>query len=82
MDKTLPVENLLQAIRAAAPEWLTQLALIDVYEGASIEADKKSLTFGLTFQGVAGTLTDGEVEGAMERVFAALRADFQAKLRE
>lgn len=82
VDKTLPVENLLQTIQAAAPEWLTQLALIDVYQGASIEADKKSLTFGLTFQGVAGTLTDGEVEGAMERVFAALCADFQAKLRE
>lgn len=82
VDKTLPVEKLLQTIRAAAPEWLTQLTLIDVYEGASIEADKKSLTFGLTFQGVAGTLTDGEVEGAMERVFAALRAEFQAKLRE
>lgn len=82
VDKTLPVEDLLQTIQAAAPEWLTQLALIDVYQGASIGADKKSLTFGLTFQGVAGTLTDGEVEGAMERVIEALRADFEAQLRE
>lgn len=70
----LPVQTIEKAIRAAVPEILESVELFDVYRGAQIPEGQKSLAFNLTLRAADRTLTDAEVNAAMERVLAAMRA--------
>jgi phenylalanyl-tRNA synthetase beta chain len=66
-------------IRVAAGPLLVGLRLFDVYRGAPLVADEKSLACRLTFQ-ADRTLTDADVDGVLGGVVKALRAD-GARLR-
>jgi len=70
-----------QCIRAAAPELLTHLQLFDVYKGKGIESGSKSLALGLTFQTLERTLSDGNVDTALQKILTALGQQLGAKLR-
>ena len=70
-----------QRIRAAAPELLTHLQLFDVYKGKGIESGSKSLALGLTFQTLERTLSDGDVDTALQHILTTLAQHFGAKLR-
>jgi len=70
-----------QCIRAAAPDLLTHLQLFDVYKGKGIESGSKSLALGLTFQTLERTLSDSDVDTALQKVLTALAQHFGAKLR-
>lgn len=70
-----------QRIRAAAPELLTHLQLFDVYKGKGIESGSKSLALGLTFQTLERTLSDGDVDTALQHILTTLAQYFGAKLR-
>jgi len=69
-------------IRDAAPESLQNLKLFDVYEGEHIDSGRKSLALGLTLQSQSRTLTDEEVDAAIEKVVNTLSAELGATLRE
>ena len=70
-----------ERIRFAAPELLTHLQLFDVYKGKGIESGSKSLALGLTFQTLERTLSDGDVDIALQQILMALAQHFGAKLR-
>jgi phenylalanyl-tRNA synthetase beta chain len=70
------------AIRNAAPETLNNLKLFDVYEGEHIDSGRKSLALGLTLQAQSRTLTDEEVDAAIEQIVNTLGAELGATLRE
>ena len=70
-----------ERIRSAAPELLTHLQLFDVYKGKGIESGSKSLALSLTFQTLERTLSDGEVDTALQQIIMALAQHFGAKLR-
>ena len=72
VDETVTATDCLAAAREAAGTMLHDLQLFDVYRGQGIDSDKKSLTLGLIFQVASSTLTDDEVEAAMDRVLAKL----------
>ena len=42
--------------------------MFDVYRGAQVAAGKKSVAFSLTFRAPDRTLTDEEVQAAMDKV--------------
>ena len=62
------------AIRKAAGDLLTDLRLFDIYRGAPLADDEKSLAFRLRFQ-ADRALSDADVEGAVAAVVDALRAE-------
>lgn len=70
-----------KAMTKAAGQNLVQIILFDVYTGKQVEAGKKSLAFALTFQSNDKTLTDAEVNTAIEKIIAKLQKDFNADLR-
>lgn len=70
-----------KAMTKAAGQNLVQITLFDVYTGKQVEAGKKSLAFALTFQSNDKTLTDVEVNTAIEKIIAKLQKDFNADLR-
>ena len=65
--------DLMEIIEANAGEYLKEVALFDLYKGQNIAEGKQSLAYHLTFQNPNATLTDVEVNEAMDRVTNALK---------
>ena len=55
--------------------------VFDFYTGTGIEEGKKSLAYSLEFGANDRTLTDEEINGAMEKVIAVLQKEHKAELR-
>jgi phenylalanyl-tRNA synthetase beta chain len=68
-------------IRRHAGELLLQERLFDLYRGAPLAADEKSLAYRLVFGTNDRTLTEAEVDSAMVRVIAGLEGDLGAHIR-
>src|SRR5690606_36717674 len=81
VDREIPAGQILEAIREAAGEYLTNLRLFDVYQGKGIDPQRKSLAVGLTLQHPSRTLNDDEVNTAMQNVLTLLEERFNATLR-
>jgi phenylalanyl-tRNA synthetase beta chain len=88
---TLSAETVRGTIRTAAQPsheasagqapTLIQIREFDRYQGKGIPDDKVSLSFRLTFQSPDRTLTDEEVQAAMQRIIDALTRELQAVQR-
>ena len=78
---TLSADSVRGTIRSAAPDTLIQVREFDRYEGKGIPDGKVSLSFRLTFQSLDRTLTDEEVQAAMQRIMDALTRELQAVQR-
>lgn len=81
VDENAASEALLAAMRESAPEWVTDLAVFDLYSGKGIDSGKKSLAFRILMQDTEKTLTDQEVETVITRLTQVLSDRFGAKLR-
>jgi phenylalanyl-tRNA synthetase beta chain len=81
VSRSLTADELLAAIRKAGKPLLEQAELLDRYEGAQVEAGYCSQAFRLRYRAPDRTLTDGEVDGAHQKVVASLESRFGAKLR-
>ncbi|MCI1959596.1 MAG: phenylalanine--tRNA ligase subunit beta [Clostridia bacterium] len=82
IKKEIFVKDIEKVIRKNAGKLLESLVLFDVYQGAQIESDKKSVSYKLVFRAEDRTLVDDEVNKAMEKVIEALKNEFGAKLRK
>ncbi len=81
VDQSVQVDQVFDAIRSAAGEYLKKLNLFDVYVGKGIDPDRKSLALGLTWQHPSRTLTDEEVNDSVNAVLAQLSESTGATLR-
>ena len=82
VDRDVPAQDLLSAIREASGEWLTDLKLFDVYHGKGIDPHRKSLAVGLTWQHPSRTLNDDEVSNTTQNILTILETRFNATLRK
>ncbi|MDO7653413.1 MAG: hypothetical protein MUQ57_01820, partial [Porticoccus sp.] len=55
--------------------------VFDVYQGKGIENNRKSIALGLTFRDSSRTLTEDEINVAVEAVVNALEKQHAASLR-
>ena len=78
---TLSAATVRGTIRSAAPATLIQIREFDRYQGKGVPDGKVSLSFRLTFQSPERTLTDDEVQAAMEHIIDALTRELQAVQR-
>ncbi|HOC17846.1 MAG TPA: phenylalanine--tRNA ligase subunit beta [Vicinamibacterales bacterium] len=81
VDEGLPSGSIRATIRSAAPDTLVSIREFDRYQGAGIPEGRCSLSFRLTFRSPDRTLTDAEVQQAMDRVVEAVKAVHQAVQR-
>ena len=81
VDVDVNAADIEKAMTKVAGQNLTQITLFDVYTGKQVEEGKKSLAFSLTFQSNDKTLTDAEIDPAIEKIVAKLQKDFNANLR-
>ena len=75
-------QSLLDASWNAAPAFLQNVNIFDVYQGKGVEIGQKSVALGLIFQGKSSTLTDEEIEAATQKIVANLSQTLNAVLRE
>ena len=71
-NEELPIIEIEKAIRASAGSHLEDVKLFDVYQGAQIEAGKKSVSYSMVLRSAESTLTDAEADAAVKRVLKAL----------
>ena len=78
---TLPADAVRGTIRSAAPPTLVSIVEFDRYTGKGVPQHQVSLSLRLTFRAPDRTLTDEEVQAAMDTIVAALRATHGAEQR-
>jgi phenylalanyl-tRNA synthetase beta chain len=78
---TLAAATVRDTITKAAPPTLVSVSEFDRYQGKGIPDGQVSLSLRLTFQSPERTLTDAEVQHAMDAVIAALKAQHEAVQR-
>lgn len=73
VDDTLAAGTIRETIASAGTALLERVREFDRYQGTGIPDGKVSLSFHLTFRSPERTLTDADVQPAMDAVLAALR---------
>ena len=81
IDQRLPAADVRGTIRAHAPVTLVAVRVFDRYQGKGVPEGQISLSVRLTFRAPDRTLTDIEVQRAIETIVAALTREHQATLR-
>ena len=81
VDDTLPAAAVRGTIRSAAPATLTHVIEFDRYRGKGVPEGRVSLSLRLTFRSPERTLTDAEVDAAMDAVVVALADAYGAVRR-
>lgn len=73
-DRDIPVLKLERIIKEAVGKVLESITLFDVYTGAQIADNMKSVAFNIKMRSAERTLTDEEADAAMKRAIKALAA--------
>ena len=73
-DEKLPVAEIEKTIRSAAGKLLEKVQLFDVYEGAQVEAGKKSVAYSISMRAADRTLTDEEADSVVRKILRALES--------
>ena len=77
-DEKVTVGALETCIARVGGKLLRSVSLFDVYRGVGILPGKKSVAFSLVFRADERTLTDSDIEPAMEKILAALDRELGA----
>lgn len=72
-DRELPVAEIEKTIRSSGGKNLESIALFDVYQGAQIAKGQKSVAYRLVFRNSESTLTDGDVDSILKKIFMNLK---------
>ena len=72
--EAVPGARVAEAIRDAAGPDLSAVELFDIYRGAPLASNEKSLAWRLRFRAVERTLTDGEIDAAVASITSAVAA--------
>ncbi len=77
-DEAVTVGQLEDTIARAGGKLLRSVKLFDIYRGVGILPGKKSVAFSLVFRAEDRTLTDADIEPAMDRILKALETEQNA----
>jgi phenylalanyl-tRNA synthetase beta chain len=81
LDKNLKVQELIEIIYSVDRELIKFVKVFDVYEGANIPEDKKSIALNVTIQSLEKTLTEEDLSKINELIISAVESKTGAKIR-
>ena len=81
VDESLPASQVRSTVQRAGGALLSRVREFDRYQGKGIPDGKVSLSLRLVFRSPDRTLTDAEVQGAMDAVVHALQQEHGAVQR-
>jgi len=70
VDRAVKAGDLVRAAQAADRKLIATITVFDVYEGAGIDPDKKSVAISVTLQPREKTMTDQEIEAVSAKLVA------------
>ncbi|MEM8749806.1 MAG: phenylalanine--tRNA ligase subunit beta [Pseudomonadota bacterium] len=81
LDKAVPAMTLLRAASGADKKLITSVNVFDLFEGASLGEDKKSVAIEVTLQPTDKSLTDDEIDAISAKVVANVEKSTGGTLR-
>ncbi len=81
VDQAITYNEIEAVVKQAAGSDLVAMKVFDVYAGANLAENEKSVGVGLVWQRTDRTLQDDEVGTAFEQIVSALADKFDARLR-
>ena len=81
VDDKVTSREIETTIKKAGGSLLTKSEVFDIYKGNGIKEGKKSLAYSLSFNDQDRTLTDEEINKAVEKIIERLEKDLKAELR-
>ena len=81
VPKTLKAQDVEREITKAAGNLLTDVRVMDLYEGEPLSADQRSIAFRMTFQSGERTLSDEEVMKLFQQVIDSVSQKLGVQLR-
>ncbi len=82
VDESVSAGDIMKVIKKVGENQLVGINLFDVYLGKGVEPGKKSLAIALTLQDTTRTLEEKEIAETVDSVVSALKAEFNASLRD
>ncbi len=82
VDRSTASQKAADLILKTGSPLIQKVELYDYFAGKKIHADKKSLTFALSFQSAERTLSDDEITPLFEKIVQTLKSELGASLRE
>lgn len=81
VDKTVTAEQIIRAAKGADKNLITNVSVFDLFEGASLGEDKKSIAINVTIQPMERTLKDDEIEAIAQKVIGKVVGATKGELR-
>ena len=81
LDKNFKVQELIETISNVDKELIKSVKVFDVYEGANIPEDKKSIALNVTIQSLEKTLTENDLNKINQLIISAVESKTDAKIR-
>ena len=81
LDKDIAAGDIIRAVKKVGGGLVTNCEVFDIYQGANIAENKKSMAITVTYRKDDGTLTDKEVNDAEEKIKFELSRNFKAEIR-
>ncbi|MBN9024891.1 MAG: phenylalanine--tRNA ligase subunit beta [Rhizobiales bacterium] len=81
VDRKVEAAKLVKAAQGADKALISNVSVFDVFEGASLGADKKSIAIEVTLRPTQKTLTDEEIEAVAAKIVAQVSKATQGVLR-
>lgn len=81
LDKQIPAGDVKQTIEQLGAPLVKQVNIFDLYQGANIGEDKKSVAYSLVYQHPEKTLTDEEVEESYTNILNGVNEKYGAFVR-
>ncbi len=81
LDAHTPAGELLAALREVAADWVRSIDVFDDYRGKGVTENQKSLAIRVVMQDTERTLTDQEVDEAVQKLVSAALRQCNASLR-
>lgn len=82
INKAIPYHKVEQTVQQLQLPLLQEMRLFDIFENEKIGKDKKSIAIHFTFSSEERTLTDKEVDEAMNRLMHSFETNLQAAIRK
>ncbi|PTM38938.1 phenylalanine--tRNA ligase subunit beta [Bosea sp. 124] len=81
VDKATAAGEMVKSAQNTDRALISDVSVFDLYEGAGVEAGKKSVALAVTLQPVEKTLTEAEIEAVGTRIVAEMAKRYGAALR-
>ena len=81
LDKNFKVQELIEIISNVDKELIKSVKVFDVYEGANIPEDKKSIALNVVVQSLEKTLTEDDLDKINQLIISAVESKTSAKIR-